>query len=57
MVQLMYVGGLTGLVLLLAVTRLLTWAGASLGEALYLAVVLMTSLMYLAYEVKLHRKV
>jgi hypothetical protein len=36
--QLMYVGGLAGLVILLTAMRLLTWAGANLGEALYLSV-------------------
>lgn len=55
--QLMFLGGLAGLVILLAVTILLIWVGANLIEALYLSVVLMTGLMYLAYEVRLNRKV
>ncbi len=33
--QLMYMVGLAGLVILLAVTTLLAWIGASWGEALY----------------------
>jgi hypothetical protein len=55
--QLMVLSRLAGLVVLLVVTIFLAWAGANLIEALYLSVVLMTSLMYLAYEMRLHRKV
>jgi hypothetical protein len=38
MEKLMYVGGLAGLVILLVMTIILAWAGARLGEALYLSV-------------------
>ncbi len=55
MENLMYVGGLAGLVILLAVTTLLAWAGASWGEALYLSVLSLVIAGYSVTEGRLRR--
>jgi hypothetical protein len=55
MEQLMTIGGLAGLVILLAVTTLLAWAGASLGEALYLSVLSLVIAGYGLTEWRLRR--
>jgi hypothetical protein len=52
---LMTIGGLAGLVILLAVTTLLAWAGASLGEALYLSVLSLVIAGYGLTEWRLRR--
>ncbi len=53
--QLMYLGGLVGLVILLVVTTLLAWAGASLGEALYLSALSVVIIGYSTAEWRLRR--
>ncbi len=55
MEQFMYLGGLAGLVILLAVTTFLAWAGARLGEALYLSVFGVVMVSYLVIEWRLRR--
>ena len=55
MEQLLYLGGLAGLVILLAVTSFLAWAGARLGEALYLSVFCVVIVSYLVIELLLRR--
>ncbi len=51
----MYLGGLAGLVILLAVTIILAWAGARLGEALYLSVFGVVIVSYIMIEWRLRR--
>lgn len=49
-------GSLAVTAVILSAATVLSWLGASIGEALYLSVVLITSLMYLAYQVIPQRK-
>ncbi len=55
MERLMYLGGLAGLVILLSVTTILAWAGARLGEALYLSVFGIVMVSYIGIEWRLRR--
>jgi hypothetical protein len=50
------IGGLIVLALFLLVTCFVDWFNTTLGEAVYLAVVLVTTFLYLAYESMIYRK-
>ncbi len=55
MEQLLYLGWLTGLVILLTVIIILAWAGARVGEALYLSIFGVVMVSYLVIEWRLRR--